>query len=148
MKVAQYEEDNQCEHKNRIVKDIMACIYGSLCSHNKKYLSLHKPVNIDGNKNVTDIGDNVVEYTEVGHLFKYNFARLGPFLTASVRLKMMNLILPIRQHVYKYITDSILSDIPLENHIKVGEKIGEFKPDNNNGQRATIFKNGKKTKWG
>jgi hypothetical protein len=84
----------------------------------------------------------------VGHLFKYNFARLGPFITSSVRLKMLNLILPIRQHVYKYITDSILSDIPLEDHIKVGEKIGEFKPDNNNGRQATIFKNGKKTKWG
>jgi hypothetical protein len=138
----------KCNHKNTIVKEIMACIYGSLCSHNKKYVSLHKPVNIDGNKNIVDIGDNAVTYTEVGHLFKHNFARLGGFLTASCRLKMLNIILPIRLHVYKYITDSILSDIPLDNHINVGEKIGEFKPDENNGRKATIFKNGKKTKWG
>jgi hypothetical protein len=88
----------------------------------------------------------VVSYTEVGKLFKFNFARLGVFLTAKARYRMVENILPVRQHIYKFITDSILSDIPLDNHIKIGDKLGDFKPDKNNGKSATITKNGKRIK--
>ena len=68
------------------------------------------------------------------------------FLTSSCRFKMLKSILPIKEHVYKFIT-SITSDIPLENFIKVGENLGEFKADKNNGKSGQILKNGKKTVW-
>lgn len=149
MAVSKYEKDNNVadKDKNTIVKDIMACMYGSLCSKNKVYVSLHRPINIEGNKNIIDISKRMVAYTEVGNLFKYNFGRIGCFLTSACRLRMVKEILPIKDHVYRFMTDSILSDIPLENHLKVGENLGEFKPDKRNGKSATIFKNGRKTQW-
>ena len=141
MEVAKHDKSNT------IVKEIMACLYGSLCSRKKTYLSLNNPVNIDGDKEVIDIDDHRVGYTEKGKLFKYNFARLGSFLTAFARLKMAETIYPIRERIYKYITDSILSDIPLDDIIKVGDELGEWKANTNNGKQATITKNGKKTVW-
>ena len=146
-KVSEYENENNIATKNTIVKEIMACLYGSLCSHNKKFVSLHKPVNLDGEKNILHISDRVAIYSEIGKLYKFNYARLGCFLTSSCRFKMLKSILHIKEHVYKFITDSITSDIPLENFIKVGENLGEFKADKNNGKSGQILKNGKKTVW-
>jgi hypothetical protein len=60
---------------------------------------------------------------------------------------MVRAILPIRNNVFKFITDSILSDVPLDDYIKVSNNLGEFKPDKNNGKTCKVFKNGRKTQW-
>lgn len=135
------------DKSNTLVKETMAALWGSLCTRNKKYVSLHKEVVLKEDADIIDFRDNCVAYTRRGKFYKYNYARIGTFLTAYARLKMVKDTLPIFDNVYRIYTDSILSNIPLDSHIDVGENLGQYKMNDNNGKKITVFKNGRRPIW-
>jgi hypothetical protein len=141
------QQIKQVDKSNSLVKEIMANLYGVCCERNKIRKSLDKPVYLNDPVNVIDISEKCVTYNKIGKRFKFSYARLGTFLTAKARLLMVQAIYPIREHVFRFHTDSILSDIPLEHHLKVSENLGDFKASKENGLKCQMFKSGKKVEW-
>jgi hypothetical protein len=85
----------------------------------------------------------LVTYVKKGYHFKSNYARLGPFLTAFVRKQMITAILPIKEHVFRCHTDSILADQKIT-HLKLGTELGQWKVEH---EGACTIHNGCKVVW-
>jgi hypothetical protein len=67
-----------------------------------------------------------VKYLKNGKYYKYDYARLGCFLTSAVRKEMALTILPIKENVFRCHTDSIVSNIPLP-FLPISTALGEWK---------------------
>ena len=80
---------------------------------------------------IKEIGNDVhkISYLKNGKFFKHNYARIGCFLTSAVRKHMADSIYPVREHVFKCHTDSILSDKKLDDLI-IGTNLGDFALEN------------------
>lgn len=115
--------------KSKLAKKILNAIWGSLCSRNKIKVTTQKEIDFKNGEYIVDIrefGDNrKITYLKNSKYYKYNYARLGCFLTANVRKQMADCIFPFKEHVYRCHTDSILSDIPL--NLSFGDDLGNFK---------------------
>jgi hypothetical protein len=123
----------QLKEQSILAKRLINVIWGSLCSRNKiKRTTINEDIHFQKGENIIDIqhlGDDYkVSYLKTGHYFKYPYARLGVFLTSTMRKKMTEYILPNNEHIYRCHTDSILSDIPLANLPK-NDWMGNFKLD-------------------
>lgn len=116
--------------KSKLAKSILNAIWGALCQRNKITTTTKKKVDLNKSELVTTIEDignglNKIQYLNKGKYFKHSYARIGCFLTSAVRKHMAEIIYPVREHVFKCHTDSILSDIQLDNVI-IGSNIGDF----------------------
>ena len=119
------------KEKVPFVKDMMILLWGSLAQKQTvKHMVINDDLKIpDGSiiHTMYPVKDGTyVKYYEFGNIFKYNHARFAPFLTSAVRHKLVCDVLPNIEHVHRIYTDSILSDIPLDN-LKIGTEIGKYK---------------------
>jgi hypothetical protein len=114
-------------------KLILNTLWGVLCSKRKltriarnnseiiDFESFDKIFNICP----TSFGD-IVQYTKSDlALYKFNYARLGLFLTSALRKRMATTFFQYRENIYRSHTDSCLLDIPID--LKISNKMGEFK---------------------
>jgi hypothetical protein len=128
-------------------------VFGILSSKNKKYSKPGEVIDLSDEKYaITEIQWNGVErrvkYVEKGKYFKYSFCRIGSFLCSMGRLKMGELIYPIRDKVFRVHTDSCLYDacIELPKSIVIGTGLGEWKLEHF--QEKVVIKKGRKPVWG
>jgi len=116
--------------QNKLAKAVMNAIWGALCQKDKIKTSTRQPVNLNNDEIIEEINPNglyeKVIYLRKGKLFKYNYARLSPFLLAATRRHLALTILPHKEHVFRCHTDSILSDIPLDD-LKISKEMGDWK---------------------
>jgi hypothetical protein len=59
-------------------------------------------------------------------LFKYDYARIGTFLTSKCRSELSSAMFPIKENVYRFHTDGFISSV-LAPHLHLGTKIGNWK---------------------
>jgi hypothetical protein len=127
---------------HKLAKYIMNTMYGSMCQKDAiKYVAPEdKPYKLDDDKitvlHLTPHGGvhsglSKVEYLKKGKYFKFDFARLGVFLTSYCRLNMVKVMLPLKNHVYRCHTDGIIfDDVPEVRRAmdrKVGDELGDWK---------------------
>ena len=116
--------------KSKLAKRILNAIWGALCQRNKIKTTTKNDVNLRKGElliEIKDIGNDLhkISYLKNGKFFKHNYARIGCFLTSAVRKHMADIIYPVREHVFKCHTDSILSDKKLDDLI-IGLNLGDF----------------------
>ncbi len=123
-------------------KEIINDLWGLMCTRNttKRYVYGDSPdvdinqwncgklIDIRPMSNNVDIGDDHIIHfiKENRKYYKYDYARIGVFLTSYVRWKMAEAIYPIRENVYRCHTDGFISSIPAS-HLKEGTNIGDWK---------------------
>jgi hypothetical protein len=121
-----YKLKGQCP----LIKELLSTLWGMLCS---KYIikrsSKRKRISLTTEKiqSIRTIGgdDVLIGYTKENKIYRYNYARLGVFLTSCNRLQMTELLLPHTENIFKFHTDGFVSDKPLD--LDFGENIGQWK---------------------
>jgi len=65
----------------------------------------------------------------VDKIYKTDYARVGPFLTAFSRMLLVRQMLPFAKHIQRIHTDSFLLDCDMivDKTIKLSNKLGEWK---------------------
>jgi hypothetical protein len=127
--------DNLYQLKQKKVpfaKAIINTIWGCLCEKNKlTRVAYHdKPeIVVDEEHTILAIhpvaGGHRVQYAKQGGLYKYNYARIGVFLTSYVRRFMSETLLPFKEHIYRIHTDGFIADQSLP--LSLGTDLGEWK---------------------
>ena len=119
--------------KGEDVKDLTVSIWGVFAQKNVKRYRLKddETVNLD-NQFIESIDEtekvSIIKTTpKVGQIFKYPMCRLGPFLTAYVRLKMIEILMeqPFNT-VYQINTDGWISCLQRKD-LEIGKEMGQFK---------------------
>jgi hypothetical protein len=116
--------------ESELAKPLLSCLWGVLCS--KKIIkksTVNKLINLK-NKKIEYInpiyGDNVmVGYMSDKQFYKYDYARIGVFLTSRNCEKMVKELLPFNDHIKRFHTDGFISDIPIP--LNIGDNIGDWK---------------------
>ena len=120
-------------------KEMLNLLWGLLCEKNTR----HK---IQSNDDKDDTRDNEkliticpidkdskfhrLEYINTDILFKTNYARLGPFLTAYCRTSISRVIEPFKSQIKRIHTDGFyLTNELTQKDIKIGLELGQFKRD-------------------
>ena len=112
-------------------KLFMTSLWGGLCSKNKKTTRIYKDaseiVNVIGQ--IEQIEDNskttVITTIDTDNIFKYPYARIGPFLTAYARLQMFRKIKPY-MHLIKAINcDGFIATEKID--LDFGDGLGQWK---------------------
>lgn len=135
--------------KCKLAKCVLNAIWGALCQKNKIKTTTSNSVNLNNGElliKIQPFGENChkIHYLKNGHYFKHPYARIGCFLTAACRKQMAEIILPFKEHVHKCHTDSILSDIKMDDLI-IGDYIGDFVLEQHG--RVHIHHSSKKAVW-
>lgn len=111
-------------------KNIGNCLWGALCQKTvyPKKLKLTDEYNFPQDSTITSINPLsndmlVIEYYYNRKIFETHYARVGPFLLAKGREKIIKAAQPYYSHVKRIHTDSITSDIklPIEHSSALGE---------------------------
>jgi hypothetical protein len=133
-----------------LAKDLMILFWGALCEYNKvkTVVTPDEEVHIPDGCRIKDIHPYrngwKVSYYESENAFKLDYARLGPFLTSAVRFKIAKDVYQNVNHIYRIYTDSILSDIPL-NNLKVSNELGDYKLEKSG--KCIVTSNGRRPTW-
>ena len=135
--------------KSKLAKLVLNSILGALCQRYKIKTTTSNQVNLNRGELLVEIkpmGETLhkISYLKNGQYFKHPYARIGCFLTASVRKQMAMIIEPFKEHVHKCHTDSILSDIELDN-VLIGDRIGDFVLEQHG--KVKIHHSTKKLEW-
>ncbi len=124
-------KEDECESK--VANKLLHRLFGTLSQKNKRYSKIGEIFDMS-NPNIADqkirkVGKHhIVSYVEHGSFFKYDYARIGPFLTAMCRRKLYEVVKPYNQHIYRVFTDSILYDADAINiDVPISDKIGCWK---------------------
>jgi hypothetical protein len=133
-----------------LAKELLSSLWGVLCKKNiikrnsiKKKIILTDELlvgiqPIDGN------GENVnVEYMKKNNYYKYEYARIGVFLTSLNRLKMVKLLYPHTKNIFRAHTDGFVCNEPL--NLDIGDGLGQWKLEKNN--EPCVIKNSNKVEW-
>lgn len=72
-------------------------------------------------------GDAYVKTYNLNRLYKYNYARIGCFLTSYCRLKFARLCMPHIDKIVRINTDSMLTTEDISNNLAIGKDMGQFK---------------------
>lgn len=134
---------------SKIAKSIMNTLWGSLCQ--KRYLthdSSGGPLDLEG-KEIVAIepsgGDTErIVMVDYGKRYKYDYARIGPFVTSRGRRKMFELLKPFGAHVKRIHTDGFVSGINLKGRLKLSSKMGDWKLEK---KGPCQIKNGNVVMW-
>lgn len=115
-------------------KKLLNNLWGMLVKINKKVVKRNINDENDTNDyegetyNTEYINDDTeVTYMYRSNMFEYDLARMRPFFASKCRLTMIKIIEPIIDHVFYSHTDSIISNINLNKHLKINDDIGNFK---------------------
>ncbi len=117
---------------NNVSKEFLNTLWGALCRKIEKDIHTNNlSQNILENKydNITILlnseGSPYFSVSSNDKLYKYNYARLKPFLTAKGRITLANTIYDNIDNIHRCHTDGIISDKQL--NLKISNKLGEWK---------------------
>lgn len=110
------------------VKQLMNCLWGSLCERNIVYdvkFNAENKLDLDEYE-IINAKDDIFDIISLKQYYKTKYARLGPFLIAAGR-KYLNEELhdvdPV--HIKRVHTDGFISDIPLD--LNISKDVGAWK---------------------
>jgi hypothetical protein len=136
----------QYKKTSPLIKMVVNSIWGALSQREKiEKTTFDKKINLNDEEiiAITPFGNyEKVKYLKSGKYFRYNYGRIGCFLTSAVRKYMALQMIPYKEHIFKCHTDSILSDIELP--LNISDKIGEWKISN---QGKVNIKNCRVAEW-
>lgn len=121
------------KEKNKDVKLLLNIITGLIAQTNSEKVEIKadgEKVEIFDNVNIINLhkignnGDMILEIVKENNYFKSNFARLKPFLYAKARANISEYINPIKEHVIKCNTDSMI--LNKNCFVKTGSNIGDM----------------------
>jgi hypothetical protein len=127
----------ELKDRSFFAKKIMNCVWGLLCSRKKIKKTDYKEINIDTDlvepNEFRIIGERVhVTYTKKDDYYRFNYARIGVFLTSKVRHKMAMDMYKYREEIVHCHTDGFLSKVKIL-EITVGMRLGwEYKVKKDN----------------
>lgn len=138
---------NNDKNLDKLMKKLMTPLWGGLMEKNK-YTKRGKLEDIDILENPIDEFNSTdkgirFRFYDKENLFKYDYARIGPFITAQGRYMISKEIEPHLDFVKRVHTDGFVVDKKL--NIKLSSKLGEIKLENHgkcrivNGPRKPIF---------
>ena len=111
-------------------KKILNTVWGQLCAKKKIRRTNYKPVNLESNDEVIElkpVGKRLhITYVKKDDYFKYDYARLGTFLTARVRNKIAMTLYPYRDSIIKAHTDGFISKMEIPG-LNIGDQLGQWK---------------------
>lgn len=132
------KELNQLKNDGcKMAKKLLTCIWGVLCQKiiNHATGTDNKPYKVSKNEvclNVLSKDDTSVACIRpFDQIFKYDHARIGPFLTSHQRYKMVSVIVKIgldkciRSHTDSILTTATFEEI--EKYVSIGTELGKFK---------------------
>lgn len=118
-------------------KEMLSSLWGSLCEKRKSVIisfpRQQKPTEINNaiilSTHRDPGGGHRVEYCSRDKpFFRYNYARLGPFLTAQVRYALAKTMFPHKDRMYRFHTDSMVTDLDVAAlGLSVGTDLGQWK---------------------
>lgn len=117
-----------------LVKEIISSIWGMLCERRKCFRiarpHIDKEIHIE-NATILSIipmasGHRLSYMLNNKPFFLHDYARLGVFLTSRVRLELASLMLPHKEHIYRFHTDGFITDTLIP-EINLGTNIGQYK---------------------
>lgn len=118
--------------KVKIAKLLLNCLWGTLCRRKNIIARVRKnkddielPTNAYLTKFAPYDDSDYVEYSKIGSYFDSPYARMAPFITSLVRLKMTNTMYPHRDHIHRVHTDGFICDTKLD--LDFGTDIGQWK---------------------
>jgi hypothetical protein len=122
-----YKNKGECV----LVKQLLSCLWGVLCSkYIQKKDTIKKPLNLTNQKIVSIkpiSGDDVsVGYLLEKQFYRYDYARIGVFLTSRNCEKMVQELLPYAENIKRFHTDGFISDTKIST-LKIGKDIGDWK---------------------
>ena len=116
---------------------MLSTLWGALAEREKiTVYAYENEIEVSTDNRIIGIEKNhkgiIITHTKNGINFKHPWARFAPFLTASVRKRMVDIIHPIIDNVFRFYTDSFITDLPIDKlkcikGFKLSEKIGDFK---------------------
>jgi hypothetical protein len=121
---------------SKTIKKILNILWGKLCQIDKKEYKIHKD---NPSCTIPDdyMIDTILPYdNDEGHhidcydtkkIYKYSWARLGPFLLSEGRKKISRIMSPYISDIIRCHTDGLTSRVKLD--IKTGDDIGDLKYD-------------------
>jgi hypothetical protein len=129
-----------------LVKPLLVCLYGVLSEKaiitNSTYCTLDKVLNIHPNAEILSVipsGNKLnIKYLKDGHYYKFDYARMGGFLTSSVRLDIATDILPVKDRVVRLHTDGFISLGKPLTHLDIGHDLGQYKIDEKKKGRCMV----------
>lgn len=127
------------QYKKKGIKEIkkyITALWGALCQkndldvpanviHDNKELFSTKPM-FKNLEEQFDMAQHVSVVYDKQKRYETNFARIEPFIVASCRMKISNIILPNIDKVVRCHTDGIILTSTIE-HIELGDKLGDLK---------------------
>jgi hypothetical protein len=124
-------KENHPDVKN-ISKKLLNILWGSLSEKNivkYRYDFNGPPVKLNENESIISIKPLSENRTEIEAIrnqkvFKYDYARIMPFLIAKGREMINKIMLPNIDHIKRVHTDGIISSIKLD--LKVGKQLGDM----------------------
>jgi hypothetical protein len=90
---------------------------------------------------VSYLNENLLEQYKY---YKYDYARLGIFLTSYNRLKMTELLYPHNEHIHRFHTDGAILSKQID--LDIGANLGQWKIDK--GPMNCVIKNSNIVEWG
>lgn len=72
-------------------------------------------------------GDSIT-FLQPDQMYKYNYARLKPFLLAKARTDIVNVFKPYLEHIIRVSTDGFMSRVPIE-YKNIGNEMGQLRYD-------------------
>ena len=118
------------------IKKYINALWGALCQKNDLHVTLDKTFDTDNilmimpNYNNLEFRNDAKSFNAVvakkEKRYETNWARMEPFIVASGRLKISNMILPNIENVVRCHTDGIILKKPIVN-VKLGSDIGDLK---------------------
>ena len=117
--------------KNKLIKQLQNILWGALSEKATITHNLNKTLHMNRLKGVTlKFNHNqsriICEY-EKDVVFKMDYARVAPFITAYGRYHLYQVMQPFVDKVKRIHTDGIYCNEDVSNYLKIGKKMGEFK---------------------
>jgi hypothetical protein len=136
----------------KLAKPLMNVLWGALCEKDRHFeysggegeLIVGKDgFNVDFiqpvEKGLSDYGTLKVSYTNRSRLYKHEYARIGPFLTAFARHWLFWVIHNHTDKIVRVHTDGVYTSEPLiDENVTIGDGLGEWKYGDNNGKVCRI----------
>lgn len=114
-------------------KPILNILWGALCEYkttNKTIKKDDKTINIDGDNYIREMmpmGDDILlKLYSSNRVYKFNFARMAPFLLAKGRLMISNICRPFKNDIVRIHTDGFLIKNEINSKL-IGTELGQLK---------------------
>lgn len=115
-------------------KTLLNSLWGALCEKDRHTLRLNPDMDftVHDDLNIkialpTRKEELKLEYEKPEHMYKTDYARIGPFLTAYARLKLMRAAKPYADHIVRIHTDAIVLNKDIKVDLKIDDEMGNWK---------------------